>query len=97
VDPTTARKKQMTNSPTPSATTNDPGRVLGIVGFILAFLIPLVGLILSIVAFTQSRKVGIRNTLAFAGIIIAAVFMVIGIIFYATVIPSLMQQAQLQQ
>jgi len=55
-----------------------PGKTMGIVGLILSclFFIPfasLVGVILSIVAFVQSRKARISNGPALAGIIIGAV------------------------
>ncbi len=66
----------------PPAAANDPGKTLGLVGLILA-IIPCtstIGLILSIVGFVMSRKVGIQNQKAFAGIIIGAVWIVIGII-----------------
>lgn len=51
-----------------------PGKTLGIVGLILAILLPLVGLILSIVAMVQSRKAGAKNGPALAGIIVGALF-----------------------
>ncbi|BBE21659.1 hypothetical protein MN0502_05420 [Arthrobacter sp. MN05-02] len=52
----------------------NPGRTLGIVGFILAILIAPVGLIISIVAFVKSRKARMGNGFALAGIIIGALF-----------------------
>jgi hypothetical protein len=69
---------------TPATTT--PGasaryNVLSIVGFILAFVFSLAGLIVSIIAFSQIKKTGERGRgLALAGIILSAVFMVVGII-----------------
>lgn len=57
-----------------------PGRVLGIVGFILTFFISILGLILCIVAKVQSRKAGVPNGLATAGIILGIVFVVFQII-----------------
>ena len=66
--------------PPPAA--NDPGKTLGLIGLILA-IIPCtstIGLILSIVGFVMSRKVGIQNQKAFAGIIIGVVWIVLGII-----------------
>ncbi|WP_378148233.1 DUF4190 domain-containing protein [Cnuibacter sp. UC19_7] len=62
--------------------TDFPGKTLGIVGLILAIVIPLVGLILSIVARVQSKKAGYKNTLATAGIIVGAVIMAIYIIIW---------------
>ena len=67
-------------APTPAA--DYPGKTLGLVGMILA-IIPCtsgIGLILSIVAFIQSRGVGIRNQKAFIGIIVGVVWLAISII-----------------
>jgi hypothetical protein len=60
----------------------DPGKTLGLVGMILA-IIPctyVIGLILSVVAWVQSNKVGIRNQQALVGIIVGAVWLVLSII-----------------
>jgi hypothetical protein len=70
----------------PPAAASYPGKTLGIVGLILA-IIPCTwwaGLVISIIAFVQSRKVGVRNSLALAGIIIGALWLVFVIIAYAT-------------
>lgn len=56
------------------------GKTLGIVGLILAFLAPPIGLILSIVALVQSKNAGVKNTLAKVGLILSIVFIVLGII-----------------
>lgn len=64
----------------------NPGQTLGIVALILAFLVPLIGLILGIVARGQSKKVGMSNGLATAAIWISVVFMVIGLIVSILVI-----------
>ncbi len=52
-----------------------PGKSLGVAGFILSLLGPLtvVGLILSIIALSQSRKVNVKNGLAVAGIVIGSI------------------------
>jgi len=61
-----------------------PGKGLSIAGVIFAFLIPLLGLILSIVALVQSKNAGQKNGLAIAGIIISIVWpIVMGIVFAA--------------
>jgi hypothetical protein len=70
--------------PTPGA--DDPGKTLGLVGMILA-IIPctyFIGLILSVVAFVMSNRVGIRNQRAVIGIIIGAVWLVISIVLQVT-------------
>ncbi|MFZ4896540.1 hypothetical protein ACL9RL_19045 [Plantibacter sp. Mn2098] len=57
-----------------------PGKTLGLVGLILSILLPLVGLILSLVANSQSKKAGFPNQLAKVGIIIGAILTALGII-----------------
>jgi hypothetical protein len=64
----------------------DPGKTLGLVGMILA-IIPctyFIGLILSVVAFVMSNRVGIRNQRAIIGIVIGAIWLVISIILQIT-------------
>ena len=68
--------------PPPAA--QDPGRTLGIVGLILAFFCSLIGMIISIVAYRQSAQAGYKNNIALAGIIVGAVFLVLGIILQVT-------------
>ncbi|WP_127792044.1 DUF4190 domain-containing protein [Agromyces sp. LHK192] len=63
-----------------------PGKTLGIVGLVLAILMPLIGLILSIVANSQSKKAGFKNGPAKAGIIVGAILLVIGVIVTVIVI-----------
>ena len=70
-------------SPAPTLTTPsavDPGKTLGVVGFILAFVANLFGLILSIIALNKSKKAGYKNGLALAGIIISSIGLVLGLI-----------------
>ena len=74
-------------SPYPSAPVSPPGRVLSIVGLVLAFLAAPVGLILSIVAAVKLGKAGAPKGLAIAGIIVGAVITllwIIGIIMFVT-------------
>ena len=56
------------------------GKTLGIVGLVLAFIAPVTGLILSIVARSQSKKVGAKNTSATVGLILSIVFIVIYVV-----------------
>ena len=51
----------------------DPGHTLGIVGLVLSIVGSFVGLIISIVAFNQSKKAGFHNGLAKAGIIVGVI------------------------
>lgn len=57
----------------------DPGRTMGIIGLILAFFMPLIGLVVSIVARSKSKKAGHKNSLALAGIILSTVFIILTI------------------
>ncbi len=73
-------------APPPAASSSYRGKTLGIVGLILA-IIPctwFAGLVVSIIAFVQSRGAGVRNNLALAGIIIGVVYLILGIIGYAS-------------
>jgi hypothetical protein len=54
--------------------TEDPGKGLGIAGLIFAFLIPLVGLILSIIGVNMSKKAGYKNKPGVIGIVVGALF-----------------------
>jgi hypothetical protein len=53
---------------------------LAIVGLILAIIANLIGLIISIVAFVKSKKIGKPNKIALAGIIVGSVTTLIGLI-----------------
>jgi len=57
-----------------------PGKTLGIVALILAFFFQLIALILGIVALSQSRKVGAKNTPALVAIILSIVFGIVWIL-----------------
>ncbi len=73
----------MTTTPPVPAGVNYPGKMLGIAGLIAAFPFGLIGLILSIVAFVQSRKAGYQNVPAIVGIVVGAVTL---LVFTAVVI-----------
>ncbi|GAA2177629.1 hypothetical protein GCM10009784_29090 [Arthrobacter parietis] len=62
--------------------TENPGKTLGIVGLVCSIIWPIsiVGLIISIVAMVKSRKAGMGNGFALAGIIIGAIGVITGII-----------------
>ena len=57
-----------------------PGKTLGIIGLVLAFIAALIGLILSIIANNQSKAAGYTNTPAKIGIIVAIVVIVLAVI-----------------
>ena len=79
----------------PPAPIEQPGRTLGIVGFALSFVgfLNVMGLILSIVAMTQSRRAGQKNGFALAGIIISIVGIVFCGVILALIVPSLIHAA----
>lgn len=73
----------MTNysAPQPAAGTGeDPGKTLGIVGLVLAFVFSLAGIIVSAIALKKSKEAGFQNTIAKVGLILSIVFLVIGVI-----------------
>ena len=56
----------------------EAGNAIAVVGFVLAFLFPLAGLICSIIGLSKSKKLGGKNRgLAIAGVIISTLIMVI--------------------
>jgi hypothetical protein len=56
----------------------DPGHTLGVVGFVLAFVgLGIIGLVLSIIGFNKSKEVGIKNGLAYAGIWLNSISIVV--------------------
>ena len=63
-----------------------PGKTLGIVGLIVDFFIPVLGLILSIVAKVQSNRVSAKNTPATVGIVLGIVFIVVYVIIVIALI-----------
>ena len=57
-----------------------PGKTLGIIGLVLAFISGLIGLILSIVANNQSKAAGYTNTPAKIGIIVGIIVIAIAVV-----------------
>ena len=58
----------------------DPGKTMGIVGLVLAFVASVIGLIVSAIAYNKSKKAGFKNTPALVGIIIGALSTLITLI-----------------
>jgi hypothetical protein len=63
----------------------DPGRTLGIVGFILAFFVSPAGIVVSAIGLVKSRQAGRKNGLALAGLILSIVFFVVTVLFLVSV------------
>ena len=70
------------SAPVPAAApAASDGKTLGIVGLVLAFVFSLAGLIVSLIARSQSKKAGVPNTPATVGIVISIIGLVIGLIW----------------
>ena len=67
-------------TPTPTAA-DFPGKTLGIVGLVLAIVAPVVGIIVSAVALSQSKNAGFENKLAKIGLIVGIVLTVITLVY----------------
>ncbi|MFT4122676.1 MAG: hypothetical protein QM635_02475 [Microbacteriaceae bacterium] len=63
-----------------------PGKTLGIVGLVLAFVFSLAGIIVSAIAFKQSKDAGFPNTPAKVGLILSIVFFALSVIWVVFVI-----------
>ena len=57
-----------------------PGKTLGIVALVLAFLAPIIGFILGLVARSQSKKAGVSNTPATVAIVLGLIFTIVYIV-----------------
>ena len=73
----------------------DPGKGLGIASVVFAFIIPIAGLILSIVARNKSKKAGHSNGLASVGLVISIITTIISTLALAAII--FVAQTTLQQ
>ncbi|MBG0741180.1 DUF4190 domain-containing protein [Paeniglutamicibacter antarcticus] len=79
------------------ATVQDPGKTLGIIGLVLAFLISIAGLVVSIIALKKSKAAGFKNTPAKVGIIVSIIVSVLwiaGIIIVAIALVNLTNELQ---
>jgi hypothetical protein len=73
----------------------DPGRTLGIIGLVLAFVVSVAGIIVSAIALRESRRAGYSNGFALAGLILSIVFTVVGLVVAVIVVTAVV--AALQQ
>ncbi|GAB3146140.1 hypothetical protein GCM10027058_03380 [Microbacterium neimengense] len=76
----------MTQQPAPGV--DYPGKTLGVVGLVVAIFFNVIGLIISAIAFNQSKKAGYKNTPALVGIIIGAVLFALGVIIWIIAIAA---------
>jgi hypothetical protein len=77
-------QNQSQPQPPMGPSSEDPGKVFGIIGIILAFIpfLALFGLILSIISFVKSSKANHSKTLGIVGIVLNSVIMVVGILIF---------------
>ena len=68
------------------APVEDPGKTLGIVGVILAFVVSVAGIIVSAIARKKSREAGFDNQLAKWGLILSIIFTAVGTLYVVFVI-----------
>ena len=66
----------------------DPGRTLGILGIIFAFIFTILGLILGIISRSKSKKAGHSGTLGTVAIVLNIIFMILGLLFAILIIAA---------
>jgi uncharacterized protein YjeT (DUF2065 family) len=101
--PITGGTMAVKNTPTPAATPPStpavtpeyPGQSLGITGLVFSFVLPLVGLVLGVIAYTWSKKAGVANAPARAAVIVGGIILAAGLLIYVAWIiafgPALLQ------
>jgi hypothetical protein len=70
-----------TYQPTPDF----PGKTLGITAFVLSFFLQGIALIFGIIAIFQSRKAGVPNNLAVAGVVISVALLIAAAIVWIAI------------
>lgn len=78
--PTSAQPSYTPGSAYAGQPSAEPGKVLGIVGFVLAFVFSPAGIVVSAIAIAQSRRAKRKNGLALAGLILSIVFFILGVL-----------------
>lgn len=75
-------------APQQASAAKNPGKTLGIIGFIFGFIffLNIPGLILSIIGLVKSKAAGFKNGLAIAGIVLNSVVLVFGFLAFITII-----------
>ena len=72
-----------------AAPIEDPGKTLGIVGFVLAFVVSVAGIVVSAIARKKSKEAGFDNQLAKWGLILSIIFTVLGAIGFVIYIVAI--------
>lgn len=73
----------------PSASGTDPGKTLGIIGLVMAFIFPLIGVVLSGLAMSKSKKAGHKNTIAVIGLVLNIIFLVFSVLIFFMTLSNL--------
>ena len=66
---------------------------LSIVGLVLSIFFPLIGLIVSGIAWKKAKEDGDKTTVAMIGTILGVVLLIVNFIVSVTILPGLMEQA----
>ena len=77
----------------PATVAEDPAKTLGIVGLVLAIVAPVIGIIVSAIAMSQSKKAGYENKMAKIGLIIGIILTVLIVVFYIVIFVVAAQQS----
>lgn len=64
----------------------NPGQSMGLAALITSFFVPIVGLVLGIIGLNQSRKAGLGNGMAVAGIVVGGVFTLFIVLYIIVVV-----------
>lgn len=84
--PPVATPPQPMTPQAPGMVSEDPGKTLGIIGLILAFLFGIAGLVISIIARSKSKAAGYSNGLAVAGIIVSIINMIVTTVLVVSIV-----------
>lgn len=71
-----AKVESLAPTTAPGPSQEDPGRKLGIIGLVFAFLFPLAGIVISIMALVKSKKARAKNIYAILGLALSSIFTV---------------------
>lgn len=75
---------------TPAPTTQKKDNTIAIIGFVFAFISPVIGLICSIIGYSNAKTGGDYKNFAIAGIAISAVYIALSVIAVIIVVISFM-------
>ena len=66
----------------------DPGSTFGVIGLVMAFFIAPIGIVLSAIGLSKSKKSGFKNNLALAGIIVGSIVSVLVVLSIILLVSS---------